>query len=218
MTLAKAPKKAANPLKELLRQHKKAEKGGYSASDLRRAEEHINAIKDMKIDDPLEELSHQDPLSVHTGTLKREESTSAVLDNQAVMTILGEDEGTMVGQILQSDKRNKIARRREPNSGIELFDQNERSVKGRTSEGGVKLVAADTSDVAFTRFRNAVERNGKRGFITTTLIGVPFLSGCVLDMPAVRLMLNHGLLKWIKPSNRGSCLRWSFEQGDYRDF
>jgi hypothetical protein len=77
VTLTKAPKKTANPLKELLRQHKKAEKGGYGASDLRRAEEHINAIKDMKIDDPLEELLHQDPLSNRTSTLKREGSTSA---------------------------------------------------------------------------------------------------------------------------------------------
>lgn len=28
-------------------------------------------------------------------------------------------------------------------------------------------------------------------------------------------MLNCGLLKRIKSSNRGSCLRWSLEQGDY---
>jgi len=171
VTLVKTPKKAANPLKELLRQHKKAEKGGYGASDLRRAEEHINAIKDMKIDDPLEELLRQDPLSIRTRTLKRGESTSAVLDSQAVMTILGEDEGTMVGQILQNDKRNKIARRRESNSGIELFDEAERSVKkGRTSERRVKLVTADVSDAVFTRFRNAIESNGKRGFTATPLI------------------------------------------------
>jgi hypothetical protein len=37
-------------------------------------------------------------------------------------------------------------------------------------------------------------------------------------MPAVRLMLNHGLLKRIKPSNRGSCLRWLLEQGGFHDF
>ncbi|KAF9653271.1 hypothetical protein BDM02DRAFT_3265521 [Thelephora ganbajun] len=192
VTLTKAPKKVANPLKELLRQHKKAEKGGYSASDLRRAEEHINAIKDMKIGDPLEELLHQDPLSTRTNIFGREESTSAILDSQAVMTILGEDEGTMVGQILQNDKHNKIVRRREVNSGIELFDQVEGSFKGsRTSAGGVELVAADTSDVVFMRFKNAVERT---------------------NMSAVRLMLDHGLLKRIKPSNRGSCLRWLLEQ------
>jgi hypothetical protein len=162
VTLTRAPKKTANPLKELLKQHKKAEKGGYGASDLRRAEEHINAIKDMKIDGPLEEILHQDPLSIRTGTLKREESTSAILNSQAVMNILGEDEGTMVGQSLQNDKRNKIVRRREVNVGIELFDQAERSVKkGRALAGGVKLVTADASDAVFTRFRNAVEGDGK---------------------------------------------------------
>lgn len=165
VTLFKAQTKAANPLKELLRQHRKAEKGGYSASYLRSAEEHVNAFKDMKIDDPLEELLHQDPLSIRTNTLKREESTSAVLDSQAVMTILGEDEGTMVGQILQNDKRNKIVRRREVNTGIELFDQAERGFKeGRTSVGSVKLVTADASDAVFTRFRNVLERSGKRDF------------------------------------------------------
>jgi len=175
VTLTKSLGKAANPLKELLRQHKKAEKGGYGASDLRRAEEHINAIKDMKIDDPLEELLHQDPLSIRTSTLKREESTSAILDSQAVMTILGEDEGTMVGQILRDDKRNKIVRRREVNAGIELFDQAEGSFKkGRTLAGGVKLVTADASDAAFMRFRSAVERNGKDNFASTTIIGAPF--------------------------------------------
>ena len=175
MTLTKAPKKTVNPLKELLRQHKKAEKGGYGASDLRRAEEHINANKDMKIDDPLEELLHRDPLSNRTSTLKREESTSAILDSQAVMTILGEDEGTMVGQILQNDKRNKTVRRREVNVGIELFDQAERCfTKGRTLAGGVKLVTADASDVVFVRFRNAVERNGKCELISTTLNNAPF--------------------------------------------
>ena len=175
VTLTKTSKKTANPLKELLRQHKKAEKGGYGASDLRRAEEHINAIKDMKIDDPLEELLHRDPLSIRTSTLKREESTSAILDSQAVMTILGEDEGTMVGQILQDDKRNKIVRRRKVNAGIELFDQAERSFKkDRTSAGGVKLVTADASDAAFTRFRSAVERNGKYNFTSTTITGAPF--------------------------------------------
>ena len=31
-------------------------------------------------------------------------------------------------------------------------------------------------------------------------------------------MLDHGLLKRIKSSNRGSCLRWLLEQGDYHDF
>jgi len=165
VTLTKAPKKAANPLKELLRQHKKAEKGGYSATDLRKAEEHINAIKDMKLDDPLGDLLQQDPLSIRTSTFKREGSTSAVLDSQAVMTILGEDEGTAVGQILQNDKRNKIVRRREVKSGIELFGKTEGSYnEGRTSARGVKLVAADASDVAFMRFRNAVEGNGKRTF------------------------------------------------------
>jgi hypothetical protein len=96
-TITKAPKKAANPLKELLRQHKRAEKGDYNAGDLRRAEEHNNAINDMKIDDALGELWHQDPLSFHTGTFKLDGSTSAAPDSQAVMTILGEDEGTMVG-------------------------------------------------------------------------------------------------------------------------
>ena len=165
VTLTKAPKKNANPLKELLRQHKKAEKGGYSPSDLKRAEEHINAIKDMKIDDPLQGLSHQDPLSTRAGSFKREGSTSAILDSQAVMTILGEDEGTMVGQILRDDKRNKIVRRRETNFGIELFDQTERSFnKGRPPAGGVKLVTADASDVIFVKFRNAVERNGKHDY------------------------------------------------------
>ena len=163
ITLTKAPKKAANPLKELLKQHKRAEKGGYSASDLRRAEEHINAIKGMKIDDPLGELLDQDHLS--TNTVKREGSTSAILDSQAVMTILGEDEGTAVGQILQNDKRNKFARRREVNFGIELFDQAERTFeRGTTSGGVVKLITADASDAVFTRFRQAVERNGKRDF------------------------------------------------------
>jgi hypothetical protein len=91
------------------------------------------------------------------------------------MTILGEDEGTMVGQILQNDKRNKIVRRREVNAGIELFDQAERSFKkGRTLAGGVMLVTADVSDTVFTRFRNAVERNGKCNFTSITLIWVPF--------------------------------------------
>ena len=165
VTLTKAPKKIANPLKELLKQYKKAEKGGYSATDLRRAEEHINAIKDMKIDDPLGDLLDQDSLSNQTNALKREGSTSAILDSQAVMTILGEDEGIMVGQILQNDKRNKIARRREVSSGIELFDQAEGSYKKDiTSTGGVKLVTADASDVVFARFRNAVERGGKWNF------------------------------------------------------
>ena len=165
MTLTTAPKKAVNPLKELLRQHKKAEKGGYSATDLRRAEEHINAIKDMKLDDPLGDLLQQDPLSIRTSPFKREGSISAILDSQAVMTILGEDEGTMVGQILQNDKRNKIVRRRETKSGIELFGQAEGSYKeGGTSVGSVKLVTADASDVVFKRFRNAVEGNGKRTF------------------------------------------------------
>lgn len=170
VTVAKSPKKTVNPLKELLKQHKKAEKGGYGASDLRRAEEHINAIKDMKIDDPLGELLHQNPSSFRTGSFRREGSISATLDSQAVMTILGEDEGAMVGQILQNDKRNKIMRRREINSGIELFDQAEGSFnKGRTSTGGVKLVTVDASDVVFTRFRNAVERNGKLVFISMAL-------------------------------------------------
>lgn len=31
-------------------------------------------------------------------------------------------------------------------------------------------------------------------------------------------MLDHGLLKRIKPSNRGSCLRWSLEQGGFHVF
>ena len=31
-------------------------------------------------------------------------------------------------------------------------------------------------------------------------------------------MLNHGLFKRIKPSNHGSCLMWSLEQGDLHDF
>jgi hypothetical protein len=161
VTLTKAPKKSANPLKELLKQYKKAEKGGYSATDLRRAEEYISAIKDMNIDDPLEEVLNRGPPSVRTSTVKREESTSAILDSQAVMTILGEDEGAAVGQILRNDKRNK--RRREVNSGIELFEQAERSAgKGRTSAGSVKLITVDASDVVFTRFRNAAEGNGER--------------------------------------------------------
>ena len=167
VTLTKAPNKNANPLKELLRQHKKAERGGYSASDLQRAEEHINAIKDMKLNDPLGELLDQDHLSIRANTVKREESTPAVLDSQAVMTILGEGEGTVVGQILQNDKRNGYVRRREFNFGIELFDQAEMSSKrGMISGGGVKLITADASDVIFTRFRNAVERNGKCDFRT----------------------------------------------------
>lgn len=171
MTLTKAPKKIVNPLKELLKQHKKAEKGGYGAADLRRAEEHINAMKDMKIDDPLDELSDQDHPSTQTSALKREGSTSVILDSQAVMTILGEDEGTMVGQILQSDKRNKIVRRRDAIFGIELFDQVESgSKKGRTS-AGVKLMTVDASDVVFTRFRTVVERNGQCGFAYATFIG-----------------------------------------------
>lgn len=162
-----------NPLKELLRQHKKAEKGGYSANDLRKAEEHINAIKDMTIDDPMGELNHQDPLSLRT--LKREGSTSITLDSEAVMTILGEDEGTIVGQILQNDKRNKIVRRREVNSGICLFDQTEGNFKkGRTSAGGVKLVTSDGSDLVFTRFKNAVEKNGKPTLAFAALIDAPF--------------------------------------------
>lgn len=167
VTLTKAPNKNTNPLKELLRQHKKAERGGYSASDLQRAEEHINAIKDMKLNDPLGELLDQDHLSIRANTVKREESTPAVLDSQAVMTILGEGEGTVVGQILQNDKRNGYVRRREFNFGIELFDQAEMSSKrGMISGGGVKLITADASDVIFTRFRNAVERNGKCDFRT----------------------------------------------------
>jgi hypothetical protein len=162
-TITKPPKKAVNPMKELLKQHKKAERGGYSAKDLRRAEEHISAIKDMKIDDPLEELLHQGPLSIRNGTFLREGSTSATLDSQTVVNILGEDEGAMVGQILQNDKRNKAARRREVISGIELFDRAEGSAKkGRTFTASVKLVTADTSDVAFKRFKSVVERNGKR--------------------------------------------------------
>ena len=162
VTITKAPNKIVNPLRELLKQHKKAEKGGYSATDLQRAEEHINAIKDMKIDDSLEEFPNQDTLSIRTNIVKRGESTSAILDNQAVVTILGEDEGTVVGQILQNDKRNKLARRRETKSGINLFDHTERnSMKGRAPVKDVKLITADASDVVFTRFRNAVERNGK---------------------------------------------------------
>lgn len=163
VTLTKAPRKAANPLKELLKEHNKAEKGGYSATDLRRAEEHINAIKDMKIDDPSTEFLDQDPPPTRTNTVKREGSMSAVLDSQTVLTILGEDKGGAVGRILQSDQRNKVVRQRKAHSGIDLFDQAERSFrKGRSSAEGVKLVTADVSDVVFTRFRNAVERNGKR--------------------------------------------------------
>jgi hypothetical protein len=164
MVLTKAPKKAQNPLKELLKQHKKAEKGGYSATDLQRAEEHINAIKDMKIDDSLEEFLGPDPLSTRASAIKRDSSSSAILDNEAVVNILGEDEGTAVGQILQNDKRNNIVRRRELNLGIELFDQAERNFKGVTLTGSVKLITADASDVVFARFRDLVERNGKREF------------------------------------------------------
>ena len=175
VTIAKAPKKTLNPLKELLRQHNKAEKGGYSAVDLRRAEEHINGIRDMKIDDPLGELSGQDPLSFRTGPFNQEGSTSAILDSQAVMTILGEDEGAMVGQILRTDKRNKIVKRRQVNSGIELFDHAEGSSgRGQTSVGSVKLITADASDVVFARFKRVVEKNGKLIFIFSTLIGTPF--------------------------------------------
>jgi hypothetical protein len=160
--LTKPPQKNANPLKELLKQHRKAEKGGYGASDLRKAEEHINSVKDLKIIDPMEGLSDDDSLSFRTGALKRGESTSAILDNQAVVTILGEDKGAMVDQILQKDKRNKSVRRRETDSGIELFDQAEGShKKGRSSTAGVKLVTVDASDVVFKRFRNAVERSSK---------------------------------------------------------
>lgn len=191
VVITKAPKKTANPLKELLKQHRKAEKGGYGANDLRRAEEHINAIKNMKIDDPLESL-HQDSPSTRACALKQEGSTSYILDNQAVMSVLGEDKGTMVGRILQDDKRNKITRRREVNPGIELFDRDEGCFKkSRTPAGGVKLVMADASDVVFRRFKNLVEMN---------------------DVPAVRLMLDYGALKRIKPSNCGACLRWLLEQ------
>ena len=165
VTLTKAPNKTTNPLKDLLRQHKKAEKGGYSATDLRKAEEHINAIKDMKLDDSLEDFPNQETLSIRTNIVRRGESTSAILDSQAVMTILGEDEGTAVGQILQNDKRNKLMRRRETHSGIELFDHTERSSKmGRALAKDVKLITVDASDVVFRRFRNAVERNGEQGF------------------------------------------------------
>jgi len=171
--LTKAPNKTANPLRELMRQHNKAEKGGYSATDLQRAEEHINSIKDMKIDDLLEEFPNQDTLSVRTSIVKRGESTAAILDSQAVVTILGEDEGMVVGQILQNDKRNKLARRRGTNSGIELFDHAERnSKKGRAPVKDVKLITADASDAVFARFRNAVERNGKRSYVTS--VWTPF--------------------------------------------
>ena len=218
VTLTKPPNKTANPLKELLRQHRKAEKGGYGASDLRKAEEHINSIKDMKIVDPTEGLLDEDSLSLRTGALKRGESTSAILDNQAVVTILGEDKGAMVDQILQKDKRIKTARRREPDSGIELFDQTEGShKKGRSSTAGVKLVTADASDVVFKRFRNAVESNSKRCFHFGTLIGGPLPDRSSVDKQAVRLILDQGVLKRIKPSNSGSCLRWLLEQGDYYD-
>jgi len=172
VTLTKALNKTANPLRELLRQHNKAEKGGYSATDLRRAEEHINSIKDMKIDDPLEELPNQDTLSIRTSIVKRGESTAAILDSQAVVTILGEDEGMVVGQILQNDKRNKLARRRGTNSGIGLFDHAERNSKGRAPVKDVKLITVDASDVVFTRFRNTVERNGKRDYVAS--ICTPF--------------------------------------------
>ena len=218
VTLTKPPNKTANPLKELLRQHRKAEKGGYGASDLRKAEEHINSIKDMKIVDPTEGLLDEDSLSLRTGALKRGESTSAILDNQAVVTILGEDKGAMVDQILQKDKRIKTARRREPDSGIELFDQTEGShKKGRSSTAGVKLVTADASDVVFKRFRNAVERNSKRCFHFGTLIGGSLPDRSSVDKQAVRLILDQGVFKRIKPSNSGSCLRWLLEQGDYYD-
>ena len=175
LTLTKPPKKTPNPLKELLRQHKKAEKGVYSASDLRRAEEHINGIKDMKIDDPLEGLLNQDSQSIRTSTLKQGESTSTILDSQAAMTILGEDEETTVGRILQNNKRNRIARRREVSTGIELFDQAEGSSrKGKASIGNVKLVTADASDAVFVRFRNAVERNGECCFASPAPIDADF--------------------------------------------
>ena len=161
VVIAKVPKKTANPLKELLRQHRKAEKGGYGTNDLRRAEEHINAIKNMKIDDP-SEPSHQDSPSIRARALEQEGSTSASLDSQAVMSMLGTDKGTMVGRILQDDKRNKIARRREVNPGIELFDRAEGyPKKSGTPAGGAKLVTADASDVVFKRFKNLVEMNGK---------------------------------------------------------
>lgn len=155
VTITKVPKKTANPLKELLRQHKRAEKGGYGAGDLRRAEDHINAIKDMKIDDSFGGLLDQDPISFPTG------STSGTLDSRAVMTILGEDEGTIVGQILQNDKRNRSVRRRVVNSGIELFDRTDGGFKkARASTRGVNLVIVDTSDGVFTRFKKATANNG----------------------------------------------------------
>ena len=175
VTLTKAQNKTANPLRELLRQHKKAEKGGYSTTDLRRAEEHINAIKDMKIDDPVEEFPNQDTLSIRTSIVKQGGSTSALLDSQAVVTILGEDEGAVVGQILQNDKRNKLARRRETKSGIELFNHAEgNSKKGRAPVKDVKLITADASDAVFTRFRNAAERNGESEFHIRASIGALF--------------------------------------------
>ena len=124
-------------------------------------------MKDMKIDDPLER-----PQDI--ATLKREGSTSAILDRQAVMTILGEDEGTVVSQILRDDKRNKIVRRREVSSGIELFDQTEGSLKKRTSTARLKFATTDASDVVFTRFKNAVDKHGTLIFICSTLIGDPF--------------------------------------------
>ena len=175
VTITKAPKKTVNPLKELLRQHKRAEKGGYSAGHLRRAEEHINAINGMRIDDPLEELLQQNPLSFRTGTFKQGGLASAALDSQAVMTILGEDEGTIVGQILQNDKRTKSARRREVNSGIELFDQTDGSFKkGRTPMRGVNLVIVDASDGVFTRFKRAMMNNGGPVLTSTTARDDPF--------------------------------------------
>ena len=39
-----------------------------------------------------------------------------------------------------------------------------------------------------------------------------------LDMLAVRMMLDHGVLKRIKRANRDSCLRWLFEQGNHHHF
>ena len=168
VTLTKALNKTVNPLRELLRQHNKAEKGGYGAIDLRRAEEHINSIKEMKIDDPLEEFQNQNTLSVRTSIVKKGESTAAILDSQAVVTILGKDEGVVVGQILQNDQRNNLARRRGVNSGIDLFDHaGGNSKKGRVLVKDVKLITADASDAVFTRFRDAVERKGKRDYVTS---------------------------------------------------
>ena len=168
----------------LIKTPKKAEKGGYGASDLRRAEENINAIEDMKIDDPLEELLRQDPLSIRTRTLKRGESTSAVLDSQAVMTILGPVSTT-------SETKSR--------GGENLIPVSSCSMKPRGASRragvrrGVKFVTADVSDAAFTRFTRLCEsRNTKRVIRAPSLCPHPADGGA--DADPTPIVFIHGFL------------------------